>query len=272
MTSVNYDIFGRFSEELLEIDSMELGFKAYERCIQKLGFDAATYTFLSYPQLTTGKGSALPAVFLRTDEFPEQFIHSYVDERFERDDFTLPRILAGDMEIMDWQEFERNRGLASNQQALIRVAREDFKIRNALSIPTMSNDIGAVGASIISSKNNAEFQRLKEQNLATLVRCTQAFHQRYFKLTNIPHEFVAPFLESLNEKEIAILRHLADGKPLKQIEYSVDVASPKVASNMLDKIRSRFGGVTRDKLMFLVGELNILQYYKDFKKPDDKKH
>ncbi|MDD5393254.1 MAG: hypothetical protein PHE17_09565 [Thiothrix sp.] len=141
---------------------------------------------------------------------------------------------------------------------MIALARADYGIRNALTIPTMTNKDGIAGASIISSEHDAPFALLKQEKLDTLFLITRAFHSCVLAEQQLSKQFLRPFLASLNQKEIDILRHLARGEPFKRIEYSVDVASYRVAANILDKLRGKFGGITRDRLMFLVGLLHLL--------------
>jgi DNA-binding CsgD family transcriptional regulator len=60
----------------------------------------------------------------------------------------------------------------------------------------------------------------------------------------------------LNGTEITILRYAASGKPLKNIQDHTGI-SYRYASNVLDKLRDKLGGISRDRLLYLVGFLRL---------------
>ncbi|MBU1724150.1 MAG: autoinducer binding domain-containing protein [Gammaproteobacteria bacterium] len=254
---VDHYYLGMFADELLSATSLDERFGLYERYVCGLGFDAATYTYIPNIQLNTHFPT--PPVFAFTESYPVAFLKHYGEARFDEDDFTIRKVMGEKcMNILDWREHERQQQISAAENHVIVVAREEYGIRNALTIPTMTGAIGIAGASVVSSEKDASFQLLKEERLGTLLKMTQIFHAQVFANQELARRFLKPFLESLSQKEIDILRHLARGEAFKNIEYSVDVASYKVAANILDKLRAKFGGITRDRLMFLIGLLNLL--------------
>lgn len=156
---------------------------------------------------------------------------------------------------MDWREHELGGLVTCDENRVIQTAREEYGIRNALTIPTLCPESGIGGMSVISAEKDVGFQKLKQENLETLLRCTQLFHDISFHNTKTSAMFVQPFLKTLKPKEIQILRHLALGYSLKQIDRGI---SYRYAANMLDELRARMGGITKDKLMYLIGQLHLL--------------
>lgn len=248
-----------FINELYAKETLEERFKVYEKYVGLLNFDAAVYTFL--PNMTMGE-EALSKIFLHTDHFSKDFLDHYATEGLEECDFTIRNIMNGDMSVKDWREYELNQWLLKDEADVIEMAREDYGMNNALSIPLMNKGIGGAGVSVISSESDASFAKLKAENHETLVNCTKLFHDVSFNnIQQLPLDSLS-FLNSLSEKEQGLLRHLASGKPFKHIMYSIDVASYGVASNMLSSLRERSGEkMTRDRLMYLVGLMDILSGY-----------
>lgn len=256
MMRVDHCCLGKFSDDLLSVKTLDERFRVYEHYVHALGFDGATYTYI--PNIHLNTRFPTPPVFAFTESYPTEFLKRYGEDRFDEKDFTIRKVMGEHcMDVLDWREYEVQKQVSEVENEVIVVAREDYNIRNALTIPTMTGEIGIAGASLISSEKDASFQQLKQERLLTMLRITQTFHVHVFAKQQLAKQFLQPFLECLNEKEVDILRHLASGKPFKNIEYSIDVASYKVAANILDRLRVKFGGISRDRLMFLVGLLNL---------------
>lgn len=231
-------------------------FRVYERYILTLGFDGATYTFLPPASLNDDLG--LSPVFAATEDYPGAFLEHYQQARFDQQDFTIRQGYAGFEGAMDWWECERQQQISPREMEVLLVAREDYAIRNGITILSVEKCKGVVGTSVISMAQDEEFQLLKQEHLGTLQRIVENFHAFALADQSLMIPFLLPFFESLSPKEADILRHIAQGRPFKQVGYSIDVASPKVAANILSRIREKFGGVTRDRLMFLAGLYNLL--------------
>ena len=247
--------------ELYAQETLEERFKVYEKYVGILKFDTAIYTFV--PKLALGD-ELPPNIFLRTSDYPTDFLDHYVSEGLERYDFTVRNMIDGDMSVKDWRVSELKQQITPEEADLLLLAKEDYGLNNGLSIPLMNKSIGGSAVSVTSLEKDAAFNQLKEENLEALIHCTRLFHDASLTdIQQLPLNSLS-FLLDLTEKERGLLRHLASGKPLKNVTYSIDVASYGVASNMLNILRERFGKkVTRDQLMYLVGLLDILSFYTD---------
>ena len=252
---VNHALLGEFFDEIDAVNLLTERFKIYERYIHTLGFEGATYTDI--PRFPMDMSFQYSPVFVFTDSFPQSFLTQYKEDQFERHDFTIRRVSSYCTDILDWRENELRKQVSLAEAKVIRIARADHRIRNALTIPTMTGIAGIAGASIVSSDTDAHFQLLKAERLRTLLLMTKSFHFFVLSDQSWGAQFMQSLLDELSEKEIKILHHMAKGEAFKRVEYSVDVASSKVAANILDKLRGKLGGVTRDRLMFLVGLYNL---------------
>lgn len=250
----DYALVGQFVVELHEMASLGERFCLYERFILAMGFEGATYTFI--PNLQMTPHFATPPVFVHTADYPMAFLEHYATERLDHHDFTIRKAPNSLWQALDWREHELRQQVSAAEAKVIQVAREEYSIRNALTIPTLVGHTGIAGASIISSEKAPRFDVLKQEKLETLRHITKSFHDCLFSEQQLLREFLQPFLDSLTSKEIIILRHLSSGKHLKQLDSKV--ASYRVASNILDNLRNKFGNVPRDQLMYIVGLLHLL--------------
>ena len=233
--------------------SIDAHFAVYEKYVRRLGYDGATYTFV--PQIQIEVMKELPVIFLSTEFYPMGFINQYTQERLDQNDFTVRKIAEGHMAPMDWREHELNDWISRKEAAVIRLARDSYGIKNAISIPMMHEEKGGAGASVISYKEDAPYRLLKAATLDVLVSITRLFHERAINQEDLTHKFILPVLESLTSTEISILRYKASGKRMKNIEHHVSI-SHSFATNVLSDLRKRLGGVSTDRLMYLLGLLN----------------
>ncbi|HMT94223.1 autoinducer binding domain-containing protein [uncultured Thiothrix sp.] len=253
-------LVGHFVDDLYQVETVSERFRVYENYIHALGFDGATYTF--FPNILWEFNNSFSPIFLHTQTYPTAFLKHYAEANFHECDFAIRVGHKLRLEKMpplpialDWHDYEIAGLINENETSVIEVAREDYGIRNALTIPTQRPEAGIGGMSVISSEKGARFQHLKQENMETLLRCTQLFHDISFSNSRNIAIFAQPFLQTLKNKEIQILRHLALGYRLKQIDQGI---SYRYATNILDELRARMGGITKDKLMYLIGQLHLL--------------
>ena len=242
--------------ELYQATSFNDRFNIYYKYTRKLGFEDVAYSIM--PGIQFESIYKKNPVFMSSGSFSTDFLDHYSSEELIKDDFTIRNIKDNKLSPMDWRDYEKNMRLREKEKNLILLAREDYGIRNALSIPTMKNDLGIAGASIICSDNDNAFKGLKQERMRDLVFITHRFHESNLNKRNLPKMFVAPFLEYLTVNEIGILCHLASGQHFQRIEYSIDIASYKVASNALNNLRKKkFNNITKERLMYLCGFINL---------------
>lgn len=254
---INHALLGQFIEELYATETLAQRFAVYQKYILALGFNGATYTFVP-TILKDLKLSFLP-VFIHTDFYPIDFLEHYQQQQLNKHDFTIRKALANDLpRCMDWRAYEKA-GLVSVQEAaVIILAREDYGINNAVTIP-IGRETGIGSVSLITHEPDGLFQTLLKDHLETLLHCTRLFHEANTVNHELPLVFMKPLLDSLKPKEILVLHHLASGQPLKTISNGI---SYRYAANVLDDLRARMGGITKDKLMYLVGHLHLLDVVK----------
>ena len=193
--------------------------------------------------------------------FPTSFIEQYTHDRFDQNDFTVRRIKAKQLAPMDWKIYEKSDDLSEEEKSVLVIAENDHDIKNAISIPTMSEAIGIAGASIVSTANDADFKKLKKERLETLQVCTKLFHDSTVNqpISSLVHTFVMPLLADIKPKELIVLRYIASGKHLKNIADTTNI-SYSYASNLLSELRIRLGGISNEKLFYVIGLFNILDH------------
>ena len=243
--TINRTFLSNYISELYSVDTPEERFQVYEKYIRLMGFSGATYTFA--PRMQWEALPDLPAIFLHTKDYPVGFLQDYEKERFDRKDFTVRKVLDGDTAPMDWREHELQNSLTEDEIGLIHYAKEKYGIKNAISIPTLFDEKGAAGASVISFEEDAVFSELKQIHLDTLVRATRVFHDTNFSDLG---KFVLPIYQSLSAREIDILYYKVSGKPMKNIEDDTGINST-VAARALHDLKRKLGKVNNDKLIYL---------------------
>ncbi|WGZ89658.1 MAG: autoinducer binding domain-containing protein [Candidatus Thiocaldithrix dubininis] len=264
MKKVDHFLLGRYIAELYAASTLETRFKVFEKYVKELGFEGASYTFA--PRAHWEVFTQMPAIFLHSDTYPQNFLTHYAENRLDRHDFTIRKVLQGEFDPMDWREHELQRTITLAEAKVIELAREDYGIVNAITIPTMMHEMGAAGASVISSEKDSTFGLLKQQKLDTLIHLTRLFHDLNFANFNLPDKFILPLFETLKPKEIVILQYLATGKPMKNIQDYTGI-SHSYATNVLAELRLRLGGINNDKLMYLFGLMKALMLFKNSKFP-----
>lgn len=254
------DLFLRdYLYELYTCHTFDQRFIVYDKYLKNLGFDGATYSIM--PLIQSESVFLHSPVFKNSASFPDNYLDQYTTQKLSRHDFTIKRISKNILNPMDWREHELKNLITRNEVKLIELAREDYGIKNAISIPTMNSEIGMSGASIISLEKDAIFKKLKEENIDKLIFITHRFHESNLQGSQLPPNFVLPFIDHLTANEIGILCHLASGKHFQKIEYSIDIASYKVATNALQNLRKKkFNNITKERLMYLAGILRIQRY------------
>ena len=251
----NY-LLGDLVADLYVCTSLHERFEMYEKCIQKLGFEAASYTFI--PKIVSETALNIPPVFVRSALFPESFIEQYVADRFDKHDFTIRAIQNNVLHPMDWQSCFQSDSLTDAEKNVLFLAKQEHNIQNGISIPMLNDRLGMAGFSIVSSMQDVDFAKVKQQNLDTLHLCTKAFHDIVFSRTYAYHEFIPAVLLNLSDKEKIVLEYISKGKTMKELGNSNAPVSKRYGEKLLLELRQKFGNISTHELIFYINQLKLI--------------
>lgn len=244
-----------FLRQLYATKTFDSAFDVYDKQAQDLGFEGMTYAFA--PKLYLDADMPVMPILKISDSRSPAFIKHYIDADFEKDDFTIKAIIQGRKSKLDWWEEDKKGILNSPQRKIIITAKEDYKIHNGITIPTMNNSRGSAGSSVISSEKNGCYQKLVTGNFQTLEACAQVFHEHVMSNSHMLLYFLSPILNQLTKTEKQILPYLASGEAMKSINLPA-TSSQKYAERLVTRIRKKFGNINRGQLIYYIGLLQIL--------------
>jgi hypothetical protein len=241
-----------YVSELCAADGVDRCFEALERAVIRLGFDGVVYS--SYLLRLNGEGSASP-VLLRSEGFDAAFLKHYVEAGLADRDFTIKRILQGDLKPMDWWQEEERGAVEREERAVIEVARHDYGLYNGVSIPTLSDKEEIAGASLVSRDQGPIFRKLLDERLGVLRNLVRLFHDRIHADPVCRKTMMLARLSDISEKERKILIFLTTGRPLKCIDG--EEVTPAYANKLLNELSQRLGANNRQQLRYLLGLYRI---------------
>ena len=250
-------ILGDFVNALFSTASFQERFNLYVQCVEKLGFEGrVVYTFLPLFSLER-EGALFPATpeFIYTDGYPIDFLEHYVKEDLDRYDVSIKKIKRNDFSLTNYREQAKTVGLQPDESHFDKLATQVYGCINALCIPAAGVS-GISAINMVSHEQSYLFNHLMAERSALLLQVTQLFHSLVLSDAQTCTQFTSPFLPSLNDTEITILRYVASGKPFKNIQDHTGI-SYRYASKVLDKLRDKLGGINRDRLLYLVGLLRL---------------
>lgn len=252
-------IMGDLISDLYSNESLDERFNTYANTVKRFGFDAVCYSFA--PRSSLQPNLQYPPIFKFSSLFPLGFLDQYAKEELHQHDFTIREIQENKLDPKDWKEYENSGELSEQEVRVIKIAREDYGIKNALSIPTLNHSIGIAGASIISFEDDATFQKLKKKNINTLKYCTQVFNDIIMMQASpqLVETFLFSQLPRITPIENIVLRDLVSGIPIKAIGQSSNMAESTVA-NHLQRLRKKFKVSKTSDLKYLLESLNIMDY------------
>lgn len=245
-----------FLSDITVAESAPEGFAALARAIEAMGFGAVAYTAI--PLTLTAVETPEPT-FLASPDFSRGFLEHYGEANLARHDFTIERIRAGQMAVMDWREEGRQGRLNADQQAVVDLASADYGIRSALSLPTRSDEHVIAGASVVSDDTAARFRLLKRERLETLRAVTALFHDWTFSVPERRRRFYEPLLGQLSAGERRVIRLVTGGQRLKCSRELCGI-SPTRAGNILSALYKRLGISNAHELAYLVGVHQIARW------------
>ena len=256
MPSPNHD-FLPFVNRLYSSLSFDEAFDAYDKYVQSLDFGGALYAFI--PKVLFEGDLRVAPIFKISDTRDPEYLKHYIDADFEKDDFTLQSVINGRAVMLDWWKEEKKGKLLPAERNVIATAREEYKMHNGITIPTMNDKRGIAGASVVTEDKNTRYELLVAENSHALETCTQVFHEHVMARPRLYHHFLLPILEKLTETEKQMLPFIASGLPLKAINLSPKI-TPKYAEKLLASIRQKFGNINKGRLIYYIGLLQILDY------------
>jgi hypothetical protein len=244
-----------FIAALYQSTTLDEAFAVYERLAQSLGFDGVLYTFV--PQIYLEIGLPITPLFKTSDAYCPAFLKHYQEAGFEQHDFTIKKITCGERQTIDWWGESRQGQLTRQESSVIITAREDYGIRNGMSLPLVGGMPGLGAVSCISSEKDAAYQRLVNEKLDILQLCTQLFHEHVMAKPSLKIYFLAALLDQLTPKEKRLLQFVVSGLPMKVLpDYMADL-SQKYGERLLDNIRAKFGGINKIRLIYYIGLLHL---------------
>jgi len=229
-------------------------FTALTKSVEALGYDAVSYAAMPLSILS----STQTPIFLSSRNFNESFLSHYLDENLIEHDFTVERISQGRMDVMDWTKELEKKHLTNEQENVINIAKFDYGIQNAVSIPTQSNEELIAGCSFTSENNSKQFQILNTQNLGTLKAVAQLFHDRIFANTTFRQHFYLPILQQFSKDELHVISLIVGGHRLKMSQELCGI-SPTRAGNILSALYKRYGLKNASELAYLVGVHKLIE-------------
>jgi len=230
-------------------------FAVLEKAVEKLGFSAIAYTLI--PVGLNALESNNP-IFLASANFSKDFLGHYAGENFAADDFTIKRILNGNLKPMDWWQEERKGLLLEREKRVIQTAKTDYAINNGLSIPMLSSPQHIAGASIISEENGAHFGLLLEERLALLRAIITLFHHRVYGNFEYRKAFYSAIVNKLTDREKRVLQFLVIGQPYKAMDNRYGMSASAAANARSDLFR-KFAVKNASELAYLAGLHNLIE-------------
>jgi DNA-binding CsgD family transcriptional regulator len=244
-----------FVQKLYESELPEEKFLILEKEVALSGFDGVLYTFI--PKLSRLTDSLQP-VFQFSKSYTD-LITNYQKNDFSRHDFLIRLVEEGKLDIIDWWSEAERINLTAEEEKVNKVAKEEFGITKGITFPTLSNDMGYAGISIISFKQDFSDITIEASVLNHLKSCSRMYHDHSMIHQDARYEFILPILNTLTPKKKLLIKYLISGKPMKNIADEADITT-RYADKLLSELRKQFGNISKNELIYLLGLLNISEY------------
>ena len=224
--------------------------------IEQLGFDGVLYSFLPMPVYMNTK---IQPVLQYSDSLAP-FITHYMKNNYGNNSFIIRLVLAGRRDPIDWWEEENAGNLSQSEGDIIRDAKLNFGIHNALAIPVLTSSFAIAGVSVISmSEDRGHFEKLKSQSLEQLKEYASNHHTKIIMSREDMRFFIEPLLARLNDTKKKVLLHLVSGQPMKTISETHGI-SHRYAEKVILNMRKEFGDISTNELLYILGMVHIHEY------------
>lgn len=239
---------------LTSIDRVEEAFTLLDTRIRALGFDAVAYSAM--PVSIGAQGSFKP-VFLTSHDYSRDFLRHYDEAGLWQKDFTIERIQAGSLEVMDWQLESGRGGLTLDQQEVVDLATFEYGIRNAFTVPTQSDQHIVAGASVLAYMDRSAFESIVSINQQEAEQLIRIFHQYVFMRTNTASFFYQPLLDTLTDTQKRVLSFIVTGRFQKHSKEHIGI-SPTRTGNVLSELYERLDVSNVSQLSYLAGHHRLV--------------
>lgn len=240
-----------------EIDTavdLDSHFFALEKAATALGFENVSYTYV--PSVLGNSLQQYAPVFKLSRSYNMAFIEHYTQEMFALHDFTIKRIRTGDLRPMNWWEEADQKALSDDEKHVIEVAREDYGIRNGLSLPTFSDGASIAGVSVTSPDSDHQFQLLYGERRDAMRKIARIFSDRVLVMPQNRASFLLPLLERMSKTEKLLLQKLSQDKTLNVAASELGIGQ-RYANNLIEGLRSKLGNISREQLLYIAGMLEF---------------
>jgi len=249
------DLRKSFIQRLYDSKTLEEKFATLEHEVISSGFDGVLYTFIPKLSLLT---ESLQPVFQFSKSYAK-IVDNYQKHNFSKNDFTIRLIEEGKLSIIDWWIEAEKLSLTQEEEYIVKVTRDDFGVSKGISFPTLGNDMGIAGASIISFNKEYAKKEVDPTILEHLKTCSRMYHDHTMIHQDARYEFILPILNALTPKKKIVLRYLISGRAMKNIAEESDITT-RYAEKLLVELRKDFGDISKNELIYYLGLLNITEY------------
>lgn len=255
--SYQIDTVADFAFSLSEANNFNDCFRLLRDAVQKMGFDGVLYMSIPVGLIQHKKKKPL-TIFQASSTYNPTFLEHYAQENFAENDYTIKTTAAGKMDLIDWWSIAHNGRLDKEELNVFTVAREEYNLRNGLSVPMLSTPHEISGGSVVCCDNDKAYAQLIKNNSNRVQALIRLFHYRVHADIECKKVFINPLLNELNDKERMLLKFIASGKPLKVIDKYYDI-SPGYAKNMLATVCAKLGTDNVQELRYLLGIYQIIE-------------
>jgi len=142
--------------------------------------------------------------------------------------------------------------------------RDDYQIKNGLSIPLSAGSRGVAAVSVMSQENNRLYKQLKSETLAILQVATTVFHNHVITNAFELNAFIKPIFPKFNQTEKKVLKLLLEGYSIPKIS-TILCKSSGYMENVVRNIRIKMGDldgndkprISKDVLIHYCGLMGI---------------
>ena len=219
------------------------------RCLvdyaRNLGAEMVSYHHMA-PPLAPGH----ERINLLSDGFPEGWVATYREEKYHRIDPITSYAQTRTRPIL-WSEVGRDIPVADEQQAYLDALWEWLSPGDGLAIPLFGPG-GRHGYVGMGTQHALEPWNAVQVRVAQMV--CEAFHLRYteLRLAALPQDF------ELTERELAVLRLLADGHPDWMIS-ALSGATPDAVPTLIAGVLSKMGVTDRASAIVRARGLGLVE-------------